>query len=82
MNPDDALAEFTRLTDGSLGDARDFLSLTPEQQQQAIWNYRHMSWAQDPDRLGAILQILGVIGTVAADLTGVGGAISAFKVLV
>jgi len=79
--PEEALAEFTRLTSGDLGDARDFLSMTPEQQAQTLDNYRHAGWRNSSNTIGEIIAVLGVIGTVAGDLTGVGGAVSLFKSL-
>ena len=81
MTPEDAYAEFTRVTEGSLGDASDFFALAPDEQQQALWNYRHMNWAKNPDVLATILTIAGVLATVAVDATGLVGFVSAIRAL-
>jgi hypothetical protein len=81
MSPEDALAEFVVLTEGSLGEAHDFFQLLPDEQAQAIWNYRHMNWARSPDVLGKILSVLGILATVGIDISGAAGAIAAIKTL-
>ena len=77
----DAYAEFTRVTEGNLGDASDFFALTPDEQQQALWNYRHMNWAKSPNTWATLLTIAGILGTVAVDASGVEGAVAAFRAL-
>ncbi len=81
MNREEAIARFTLLTGGDLGDAENFALLEPDEQYQTIWNYKHMSWAKDPDVGAELLVILPLIANVAADVTGVAGAFAAIKAL-
>ena len=78
---EEAFAEFTLVTQGNLGDAKDFFTLSPTEQQEALWNYRHMSWAKSPNVWATLLTIAGVLAQIGLDVSGIQGGVAALRSL-
>lgn len=70
------LAELSALTNLSPGDWRDFLDCTPSQQLLIAQGYRDMVWTKSPSTFAKVLEVLGVIGTIAGVVSGVSGAVT------
>ena len=74
------LAKLSSLTDLTVGEWKDLLSLPTDQQTFALQGYQELGkigWAQKPDVLGKVLSVLGVLGAIAGAVGGVAGAASA-----
>lgn len=81
MTPEDAFAELATITTMNASEWADFLTLPAAGQRIALDAYRAASWKASPDKLDAILKVLGVMSTIVGDLTGIGSAIGLFQTL-
>lgn len=81
MTSEEALARLSSLTDLSVQEWSDVLSLPPEDQALVIQGYRDQAWTRSTDTFAEVLAVLGVIGTIAGVVGGVAGAAGAVAAL-
>lgn len=77
-------AELTEITGLTLSDFEDLERLSPEDRELLVEGWRalgKLSWTQTPSAWDRTLAILNLLGTIAADVSGVAGAFSAVAAL-
>ena len=77
-------AQLTESTGLTSDQWRDLLTLSPEDQVEAVTDWKalgHMSWCKSQSTFDTVLEVLGVVGTIAGVVGGVAGAASAVAAL-
>ena len=81
---DDVLAQLSETTGLSQQQLLDLLALSPDDQAQAVADWKSlgkMTWTQKPGALDAVVTGLEFVGTIAGVVGGVAGAASAVAAL-
>ncbi len=84
MNLDDQFAIIEQNSGISAAEWQDLLTLPPADLTQAIADWvalGKMTWTKSPSALGAVLDALAIIGTIAGVVSGVAGAATAVAAL-